>query len=469
MRQLLGFITALLMSGSALAAINQKLELRHDNTRIVIKRNAEGDVQNIVIHTVDDSPLSIDTFLSTNAVRSIEMQLELTGPGHPFAPKRILALPSTGRPELSPPGEKSDWGRNIPYAIYSLDHVREQWLWPLNKGIPIIVEYENGKWGFLNITPPIRNDRVKVEYYSFETTVPNSLEDLLFYVRSEEAWPKPKLSGYQMLTPKEFRNHYLNEGSENFRKFQLAIKENPAFAGRYQELRNDFRNPRTDKQKLTETFAEMWTLADLDSNKNYQENIYPHFRTSHWAIMSLLNNVHEKNLPYLMRSFEDEILLTVKNAPQDLSSQFLVKLFNASEPTHPTRIFALNHFLSSRHLHHPQTRQDLDTLRQRLVFYFEFMPTSFFAELRNSQASDLAVQFLFDTYAFHTTPNIHSDSLALAWLMGLIAEGRDTYEMRSFISHFQKQKPEVFRDALDYGQKKKLFECGAIISRLAGR
>lgn len=442
---------------------------------LAVNTSSDGIIDSMELTTNESSPLPIDRHLGTHSYHAISLNLPLLASGHPFHPRRLLAAPSMiGIHGKAAAQDISLWQREIPVTASRAQYLHREWLLPASiKGVPMLVEYENGEWGLIEIQLGTALQSTKILYHRINDAKPKldsdwTPQDFFAQIARAQAWPEFTLLHTQQLSPNAWHRRYLQESINDSGTQYRAWAEQLKHHKRYAYFLELFASKEAQRYELHDAFLELWNLSEQGARIGTSvATDYINFRTSHWALFALLSSASVENLSSLMSVYDVEILSLVRKAPDLFLPQFYLTLHEASDPVRATEVLAIDHFWRSFSLNNPEAAAINEKLTLKLHAKMKKLPQSLFQEILDIAPSDVFATHFFAEYQRHLEQsNSAPHALAGAWLLSLVSAGREDDRMRQAIIQLRARYPKLWEEALRQGESQGLFECRAILRKL---
>lgn len=455
---------------------HEKFIVGFEDVTIWTTRDKFANILSIEVDTIQVSPLKVDTLLKTSIQHAISHEFKIAEQGdESLRPVRILAMPGGDSNENQYARTIGDWKIEVPYAIYSLSYIEQEWMRPKGfKGIPIFVSYNDNSWGFLDIVRSTSHTSTEIKFYKFEHDVPqpqnpNAAKEFFNLILTQDLWQKATLAYTQKLEPTELKKFYIKNATNLSGTLDTHWHKELLEIPQYKKYIDLFANNQADRLELRDAFWELWNLSEEDANKNPRTGKYPNFEVSHWAIMAMLSEVSESNLSFLLNEFESEIRTTLKLAAHLIAPQFFWNLYRSSTPARPTRIFAFDTFINHQKLNstNPEVRSVFEDLELLTIIQIQKNPESFFDELKNTSVSEVFELYLLNLIDKNLGIIGHLHPSGIEWLFKLVHEGKDPDILVKLMGDIRQRHPKTWFDVAGYMIEANPLKCLGVLKKLS--
>lgn len=304
---------------------------RLDGLQLRVTQDMDGEVRALTVDVFEHSPLAIDKFLDVRDFRSDSIDYNLEFISEEYAITRILGLPTHHRLDQKLARQHATWKLELPYVMDGVNYLQDEWAWPIeHRGIVVLVEYPDRRWGFVELVKQDGSDLVlKARYHEFLEPKPRSAFKLRNRIAKKDGWPAFKLVGEVQIDHDTHRQGYLVRSPEHGFRLSQTIEyafESEAFTKVY----DIFAKTKGDN-RVVATFGHMLKLARRDDFKvsGLSEMV---FAGAYWPLYYLLSYSSSKNLQTLWTHYSDEIVELVNLDAKSFHPHFYGALFALVQP-----------------------------------------------------------------------------------------------------------------------------------------
>lgn len=466
----------------------------HEDRYLLISFDPSHEVKEIKLNVMEDTPLLTDRFLELNEIRAIEVDYMLEDPQEEYRIRRLLAIPVANAAGDGNAALYSAWHMELPYGMQDSRYLQQEWKWPQkHDGVVTLVEYENHRWGFFEITRSPKTHRTRVEFYEFEGPVPESSQELASVIKKEGSWPKfQAVAEYEFTNKGHYRDYFANAPTRDYRDDYLMT--NLQHSRKYREYYDAFADSNGDAS-VVKKFQALTNLA----NKDYEiglrsipkvldvEGLPPSEAElkeielekkdidigSQWAVFHFLSISSEKNLTLLWAHYEKDIMSLITLDPAGFDPRFYAKMMRSITTDIRLPFVFAEVFLHHFDLNAPMAQRVREDMMIAFRSWMIVSPDEVYAGIHAYGPSPTTMQLLKDVLV--TVPHNKLDPKLLDWTVELIlrshGEVADTVAEKERLAlrdlkYLKQREPNLWRAMMTSGHHLASPSCAQMISRL---
>lgn len=430
---------------------------------LLVSQKANGEIDEMKVVVVERSPLKTDAYLDVQDIKSDEVDYYIDHPLDGYKVKKVLALPTAVKEDGPMAVEHSALKLDLPFAMQGSDYLIKEWFWPKeHSGMVILVEYENDKWGFIEILENKKTTRTFVRFVEFLSPKPSSTAELKKQLLQNRAWPAAKLIGESHVGSNEFHRNFVRLGQVFDYRDSGLFEDMYEFSDKYKQLHDMF----SDSEPSTKVVAEFIKLLKFakedDARASEAEGI--HNVNAYWAVIHFLSISSKESLHMLWKHFDIEIANLLDVASERFAPEFFKNFIFVLRPNGALMAQTANLFLQ---LHGPNSeisKQSYEIIAEIHKQWLVQQPSTLFESLKRIDPSLAYLMYLKDVMVKLSYDEL--DPKLMTYVVDLLSAHMKEPHVIEALNHIKSRHKDFWAMSVSIGKPHFSSNCANILSKL---